>query len=142
MEGMERSCGAVIFKADGGSRTYVLIRQKNGMWGFPKGHREPGETEEETALREIGEEVGLRVRILPGFRRTEEYWIAKKPGVRKEVVYFCATYEEGEPVPDGVEVPEAVTVPLETALTMLSLESKRQILRDADAFIQEQEDRA
>ncbi|MFR2841802.1 MAG: NUDIX domain-containing protein [Acutalibacteraceae bacterium] len=36
----------------------MLIKNKRSAhWGFPKGHMEKGETREETAKREIGEET-------------------------------------------------------------------------------------
>ena len=50
----EYSCGAVVFTRIGGEPHYLLIRQNDqseGCHGFPKGHMEPGETEEQTALR-------------------------------------------------------------------------------------------
>ena len=68
----EYSCGAVVFTRIGGEPHYVLVRAKDqpmGCHGFPKGHMEAGETEEQTALREIYEEVGLRVRLLPASGR-------------------------------------------------------------------------
>lgn len=40
---------------------YLLVREKNGFWGFPKGHMERGETEQETAGREIKEETALEM---------------------------------------------------------------------------------
>ena len=56
--------------------------------GVPKGHVEENETEEETALREIKEEVGLNVIIDSGFRIVETY--SPKDGFVKDVVYFVA----------------------------------------------------
>ena len=50
----EKSCGAVVIRTGGEGRRYLLTRSKKGVWGFPKGHMEAGETEHETALREIG----------------------------------------------------------------------------------------
>lgn len=89
----EKSCGAVVFKpsSDGGHR-FLLVQHLGGHWGFPKGHVEGNETEEETALREIMEETGLPVKILPGFRQTVEY--SPSPGCWKEVVYFLARADE------------------------------------------------
>lgn len=42
------------------------------IWGLPKGTPEPGETHEQTALREVREETGLHVSI-EGFVRSIEY---------------------------------------------------------------------
>ena len=58
---IEKSCGAVVFTRDHGLVQYLIIQSKEGFYGFPKGHIEPGEQEEETALREIWEETGLTV---------------------------------------------------------------------------------
>ena len=42
-----------------------LMIHRNGRWDLPKGHWEPGETIEECAVREVGEETGVRgVRIV------------------------------------------------------------------------------
>lgn len=38
----------------------LLIQDAKNRWTIPKGHIEPGETAKETAIREIGEEAGLR----------------------------------------------------------------------------------
>lgn len=37
---------------------YLLI-SRNGLWDLPKGHQDPGEPIEETALREVQEETGI-----------------------------------------------------------------------------------
>ena len=50
-DAMERSCGAVLYRLTDGAPQYVLVL--GGDWGFPKGHMEAGETELETALREL-----------------------------------------------------------------------------------------
>ena len=84
----EESCGAVVFTCVSGERRYVLVRSREGIYGFPKGHREPGETPEETALREIREEVGLHVTLLPGFSAQDEYPLPKSP-VRSSA---CASF--------------------------------------------------
>ena len=90
----EYSCGAVVFTRIGGRPHYVLVRAKDqpvGCHGFPKGHMEAGETEEQTALREIYEETGLRVTLLPGFRAVTEYQLPSPPDTRKRVVFFLGT---------------------------------------------------
>ena len=59
---MEKSCGAILCRETEELPQVLLIRHKNGgHWGFPKGHVEDRETEEETARREIWEETGLEV---------------------------------------------------------------------------------
>ena len=50
----EKSCGAIVFTYENGIRKYVIIRETGiyqGYCGFPKGHMEAGETEQDTAIR-------------------------------------------------------------------------------------------
>ena len=59
----EVSSGAVVFTRENGGLRYVIVRSLEGYYGFPKGHVEGTETEEEAAFREIQEETGLSVRV-------------------------------------------------------------------------------
>ena len=56
-------CSAVIFNE---SREKVLLikRTDNGQWCLPSGGADPGESVEETVIREVREETGLKVRVL------------------------------------------------------------------------------
>lgn len=135
MDNWEYSCGAVTFTRQDGVLRYVLIHQKKGWWAFPKGHMEGTETERETALREIREEVGLRVRILDGFRREESYPILKKPGKMKHVTYFCAEYEGQELVPDPGELLGARLATYEEAMALIEQEPRRELLTAANDFL-------
>jgi len=44
-----------------------------GYWEFPKGKLEPGETDEAAAHRELKEETGLEVTLIPDFKETITY---------------------------------------------------------------------
>lgn len=135
MDNWEYSCGAVTFTREDGVIRYVLIHQKKGWWSFPKGHMEGGESERETALREIREEVGLRVRILDGFRREETYPIVKKPGKMKHVTYFCAEYEGQEIKADPGELLGARLATYEEAMALIEQEPRRELLTTANDFL-------
>lgn len=125
----EKSCGAVIYRLTGEYGEVLLIKHKNGgHWAFPKGHVEPGETEEETALREIREETGLSVRLDTDFRRTVTY--SPKARVIKEVVYFGAEPVEGIPVAQPEEVLELQWAALKKAPNMITFENDRKILEE------------
>lgn len=53
-----RSYGVVLFY----KKEYVLmVQNEEKMWGFPKGHRNDGETEIEAAVREVHEETGVPI---------------------------------------------------------------------------------
>lgn len=133
--GYEKSCGAVVYTKISGAIRYVLIQQTAGFWGFPKGHVESGETEEQTALREIYEEVHLKVDIKKGFRTTDEYALPNKKGVKKQVVYFCAEYYDQDIIARDGELSRASLVSYEKALQLLKFESSKRILREAHDFL-------
>ena len=57
--------GAVIKywspNGEGGTNSeFLLLRNRRGFWGFPQGHKEKGETELQTLVREVTEETGIR----------------------------------------------------------------------------------
>ena len=131
----EKSCGAVVYTRAEGTLKYVLVQSLEGFWGFPKGHMEKGETEEQTALREIYEEARLSVNILDGFRTADEHTIPSKPGVIKQIVYFCAEYDHQEPVPQNSELSAVALATYEEALEMFQFESSKRILREAHDFL-------
>lgn len=132
----EKSCGALVYTREDGEIRYVIQRSLEGVYGFPKGHMEPGETEEETALREIREEAGLTVRLIPGYRETVEYPLPKKPGTMKRVVYFLAEYENQPLVPQPEEIMSAVLMAYEDAMVVLPYEyQKRMLARARDLLV-------
>ena len=56
----EKSCGAIVYRKYHGNTEILLIKHINsGHWSFPKGHVERGETEVQTAHREILEETNI-----------------------------------------------------------------------------------
>jgi ADP-ribose pyrophosphatase YjhB (NUDIX family) len=95
----EKSCGAIVFTRQEGQLLYVLVQEASGAYSFPKGHMECGETEMQTALREIREETGLEVRLdhfLGIFHNHNMVW---SNGDAAHVIsaMFTATIVSGEP---------------------------------------------
>lgn len=81
-----KSCGVIPVRTVWGEKEFLILRQTNGAWSFPKGHMEFGENEEQTALRELWEETGLNANLIPNSRIVYEYDIF--PSSRKQVVLF------------------------------------------------------
>lgn len=56
----EPTAGGIVFRRDKkGDVEMLLIQDHKDRWTIPKGHIEPGETAQQAAKREIGEEAGL-----------------------------------------------------------------------------------
>ena len=119
----EKSCGAIIFDND----KVLVIKQVKGHWGFPKGHVEKGETEIETALREIKEETNLDVEIDEKYRYIERY--SPEEGIEKDVVFFIANKVGGEIKVQEEEVTETEWLSPEEALERVTYESSKSILK-------------
>ena len=129
----EKSCGAIIYTNVNGERLYLVEQMLDGQWGVPKGHVEENETEEETAVREIKEEVGLQVIIDSGFRMTETY--SPKDGFIKDVVYFVAYSESMDTTMQVEEVQNIRWVKLEEAKELIEFRSMQEIIIMADAYL-------
>lgn len=56
----EPTAGGIVFRRDENNGVEILMFQDaKDRWSIPKGHIEEGESAQQTAKREIGEEVGL-----------------------------------------------------------------------------------
>jgi 8-oxo-dGTP pyrophosphatase MutT (NUDIX family) len=86
---------------------------------------EPGETESQTAEREILEETGLRVKVDRRFRAENRYNI--RPDTQKLVVIFAALADHAEITPQPEEIAEAFWLPIEEAATRLTYERDRKL---------------
>ncbi|MCA9338412.1 NUDIX domain-containing protein [Candidatus Saccharibacteria bacterium] len=56
----EPTSGGIVFRRKGTNVEILLIQDAKERWTIPKGHIEEGETAQQTARREIGEEAGLK----------------------------------------------------------------------------------
>jgi len=57
--------GVVVRDGVDGREVLIVHRPRYDDWSFPKGKQDPGETDEQTALREVAEETGLACRLGP-----------------------------------------------------------------------------
>lgn len=129
----EKSCGAVVYSIRSGEIYILTEHMALGHTSIPKGHVEPGETEEQTALREIAEETALRVRLDTGFRRTVTY--SPAPGILKDVVFFAAEALPGEIVAQECEVRSAEFLPEREAIAAMTFDSDRETVAAACDYI-------
>ncbi|EQB86195.1 8-oxo-dGTP pyrophosphatase MutT (NUDIX family) [Clostridium punense] len=131
----EVSSGAVVFTRKDNAIYFVIVKSLEGFYGFPKGHIEGNETEEEAALREIYEEVGIKTQILPGFRTTDEYPISNEKDVIKKIIYFVSEYDNQQLCCQEKELEGVYLMTYEEAMNVFQFESSKRILNEAKEFI-------
>ena len=134
---MDKSCGVVLFN----SGKVLLLRHSSissrggGHWDFPKGHIDDGETEIQTALRELEEETGIaHAEVIDGFRDTITYTFSGgQEQIGKEVVFFLATTKESK-VTLSHEHIDYCWLDFDSAFSCLTYDNARQVLRNAIEF--------
>lgn len=132
----EKSCGAIIYVNQNGELCFLIQKMRKGHVSLCKGHVEAGETELQTARREIREETALEVDFVPGFRESISY--SPYPGCMKEVVFFLAEAQGMETLAQEAEVAEIYWLDYEAAEQALSFPSDRNVLEKAMKFIKKQ----
>ncbi len=129
----EKSCGALVFYLKENKEQILLIKHSNsGHWSFPKGHVEAGETEVETAVREIKEETGVDANIDTRFREVVTY--SPKKDVIKDVIYFFATADNYYTERQEEEVSEVMWVDINKAIKYVSYKNDKQLVNKAIRF--------
>jgi bis(5'-nucleosidyl)-tetraphosphatase len=94
---LEQSIGAVIKYQTSPENTqsseFLLLRNRRGFWGFPQGHKEKGETEIQTLLREVFEETGISTLDIQSYVGKIRYSYFRTDGMKseKEVRFYFAT---------------------------------------------------
>jgi 8-oxo-dGTP pyrophosphatase MutT (NUDIX family) len=137
----EKSAGAVVFRHDeeSGKILYLILHYhfKGDYWDFSRGKTEVGESEQETATREIREETTLAdLEFVDGFREvTHWFYRWKGDNVFKEAVYFLAETKTSE-VEISKEHIDFAWADYETAMKTLTFENTKKILKAAHEFLE------
>lgn len=112
------AAGGLIWRAEADGNTTVLLvhRPRYDDWSFPKGKADGDETLEQTARREVFEEVGLRVKLGPWL---DDVAYRDHKGRSKVVRYWAMTPADGSFEPND-EVDQVTWVSLEEARDLLT----------------------
>ena len=138
---MERefSAGGVLIKRLGGRPHVAAIRpqgRREGTWALPKGNIDPGEKPDETALREVWEETGVRGKLV-GKLGDVKYTYTRRDGGRvfKVVSFYLLTAGRGRlgEIEERmrIEVAEARWLPLDEAPKLLAYGGEREMAEKA-----------
>lgn len=121
--------GAVVYLPD--KEKIALRRARDGSIVLPKGHIEAGEAAYQAALREVGEEMGLRAEIA-GWAGTLEIKPNAKVHDARRVAYLIVTAEPGLDFSQHLDR-DTLLLPFDEAVSALSHEPARRVLREAFA---------
>lgn len=140
------SAGGVAFRWKDSEPEIAIVCVKPKLrWQLPKGIVDPGESPEETALREVREEAGVETDRL-ALIETIEYWYrsvqnGKPVRYHKFVHFYLLQYRAGDVSDHDHEVEEARWVNFDEALDLLEFKSERDVVEKAREMITSREKR-
>jgi len=138
----ETSAGGLVVDGLDGPREAQLAaligrtdRRGRILWSLPKGHIEPGETAEQTAVREVAEETGIRGSVLAALGDIDYWFVTDGRRVHKTVHHYLMRFCGGELCSEDVEVAEVAWVPLQELPSRLAYADERRLVQVADELI-------
>ena len=120
--------GGIVVRPGAGGVSILLVRAKKDptLWIFPKGHIEPGETPEATALRETCEESGVEGEVVGPIGEPVEFDVGS---ARVRVRYFLIRAIAESDSPEGREKRWA---PIEDARRLVAFDNARRLLDEVE----------
>jgi 8-oxo-dGTP pyrophosphatase MutT (NUDIX family) len=135
----EFSAGGVLVRTIRGRPMLAAIRPQGrpeGLWALPKGNIDPGETPDQTAVREVWEETGVQGSLVEKLGDVR-YVYTRRDGERtfKIVSFFLLRAGRGRigEIDEAMrrEVAEARWLPLEEAPRLLAYKGERAMAQKA-----------
>ena len=130
--------GVVVRQGAAGPEVVICGRDSDRVWGLPKGTPDEGESLEATALREVGEETGLKAEIVKKIG-VAEYWFARE-GIRyhKWVHHYLMRVTGGSTAEHDLEYDRVEWFPIEKAIETLTFDNDKEIVEQAKAKLEEE----
>ncbi len=129
------SAGGIVIRSIDGVPHLVAGRRRRSRdgvtWTLPKGTPNPDETLEETALREVAEETGLRVRLLAPLESIEYWFVQAGARIHKTVHYWLMEPIGGDLDGHDHEFDEVRWVPVGEAPALLTFDTERALVERA-----------
>ena len=136
------SSGGVVYRwVDGQLEVVLCGRDEPVRWSLAKGTPDPGETLEETALREVQEETGLEP-VIEDRIRSIDYWFSDKDNevrYHKTVHFYLMTCVGGDISLHDPEFDVVQWFRYEEAVASLTYPNEADVLREAFNLISQQD---
>ncbi|WP_420716153.1 NUDIX hydrolase [Mycobacterium sp. 94-17] len=129
----EFSAGGLVIRDITADRQSAVIigrtdRRGRTRWSLPKGHIEIGERPEQTAVREVAEETGIRGDVLAPLGNIDYWFRAHAAIVHKTVHHYLLQFRECESAAvNDHEVTAVAWVPLEALSSRLAFADERRL---------------
>ncbi len=123
----------VIYKEQNKPDTFLILRQKNGHWSFPKGHGEGSETPIESARRELQEETGITGITVLDLPTIKDTYVYEKEGKKYQKVneFFFGLVNNMNVVPQESEISEYRFMTQEEANATFTFPQQIELLQEA-----------
>jgi 8-oxo-dGTP pyrophosphatase MutT (NUDIX family) len=128
------SSGGIVFRRKGDIIEIATVSVKGGsVWCLPKGVIDKGESAEETALREVEEETGLKGRIIEKLGKITYWYYLKEENVKckKTVHFFLMEYESGDISNHNWEVDSVSWFPIDEAIKRATYKGEKEMIEKA-----------
>ncbi|MCL5434781.1 MAG: NUDIX domain-containing protein [Patescibacteria group bacterium] len=129
------SAGGVVYKKKNGE-TFILVAQhsQHHGWVFPKGligdHVE-NEDKNETALREVEEETGVRGKIIKTLSPTDYWYVFEGEKIKKTVYYYLMTVVSEDITKHDKEMENVEWLSAEKVEQRLTYPSEKRVWQEA-----------
>jgi 8-oxo-dGTP pyrophosphatase MutT (NUDIX family) len=144
--GSATSAGGIVVRFDDGIPSLVIGARRRDRdvytWTLPKGTPNPGETREQTAVREVSEETGLQVRITDVLDSIEYWFIQRGTRIHKTVHYFLMEPVGGDLADHDREFDDVRWVRFDQAPEFLTFETERALVARAAEIVDPPSSRA
>ena len=131
----EVSAGGVVYRREdeGIEMALAARRTRRGelAWGLAKGAIEPGESEEQAAVREVLEETGLEVDVEADLGDIRYFYVWEGVRVRKRVHFFLMRMTGGDVAHHDTEMEDVRWFPLRTAAKRAAYKGEREVIERA-----------
>ncbi|MBA2721212.1 MAG: NUDIX hydrolase, partial [Chloroflexi bacterium] len=134
------SAGGIVVRFDDGRPSLVVGARRRERdlltWTLPKGTPNAGETREQTAIREVGEETGLEVRITDILESIEYWFVLRGTRIHKTVHYFLMEPIGGDLERHDHEFDQVRWVRFDEAGGLLTFETERALVARAARIVE------